>query len=779
LPLIATDCLSDRPLPTDAAGEATLNLETTLKNGDYTKHKQTLAREGGKTVASVTVDLLAASALGKLREELRATRVHVAVHTVHLADPQQLDERVDALQVGISVLGMGETLSPPVDLGRRKGRAHDHATPSAALELRTRDPEAKGEAAAQLKRSRDELAKKLKELPEAEQAVVLILYGVDLERKHGLSEDRMLLGTLRLPLSELRTPPPKDAKDSRGGKDKGKGKGKGDEGAAADGDWTNVRRSLEPVEQPKEKGGRRGGGGKAVSVGALTMSVSVLSALRWLPEAVREDRKEDEKDGRRTKGGKERGEANKGRDSDRDNDRDRDRGRDRDRDRSEDDDDERQRRGEEKRPPLPLALSPISGRQRLHLNALSAVLTADVTAPLSERACLIDDLKMLVPLEAPSYLLELDDIASAPPPPELARDEFITRRAMRVAILEMTRAPPPTATSSRDRYDRYDPARPSSAPPPSAASGAQYAFFANTLSLDVDYDEKRNQWLLPRGSRELLLRSASMPRGAQLLLELTVTIASRSKGGGGGDRGGDRGGERGGDRAGNRSGDRGGDRLGRSGGDGRDERSAGVEPEKPERVVVLGWGALPLATLSASAGGGSDRDRDRYDPARSGSRDRYDRHEPPTQHVVLEGGTIFRPRALAIADQGRDDRGRDDRGRDDRGRGGSKSGGGPSQSASSQPPSLTVRVSTLPRELTRSANLLPANVLLPTDILELAAAARKLLAAPPEAAERIRDLDKSLDRGGRDGRGGSSTHRGGVATAAEQASIVNCLWIAS
>jgi hypothetical protein len=776
LPLIATDCHSDRPLPTDAAGEATLNLETTLKNGDYTKHKQTLAREGGKTVASVTVDLLAASALVKLREELRATRVHVAVHTVHLADPQQLDERVDALQVGISVLGMGETLSPPVDLGRRKGRAHDHAAPNAALEMRTRDPEAKGEAAAQLKRSRDELAKKLKELPEAEQAVVLNLYGVDLERKHGLSENRMLLGTLRLPLSELRTPPPKDAKDSRGSKDKGKGKGKGDEGAAADGDWTNVRRSLEPVEQPKEKGGRRGGGGKAVSVGALTMSVSVLSALRWLPEAVREDRKEDEKDGRRTKGGKERGEATKGRDSDRDSDRDRDRGRDR--DRSEDDDDERQRRGEEKRSPLPLALSPISGRQRLHLNALSAVLTADVTAPLSERACLIDDLKMLVPLEAPSYLLELDDIASAPPPPELARDEFITRRAMRVAILEMTRAPPPTATSSRDRYDRYDrydPARPSSAPPPSAASGVQYAFFANTLSLDVDYDEKRNQWLLPRGSRELLLRSASMPRGAQLLLELTVTIANRPKGGGGGDRGGDR--------AGARAGDRAGDRLGRSGG--RDERSAGVEPEKPEkpeRVVVLGWGALPLETISAAAGGGSDRDR--YDPARSGSRDRYDRHEPPTQHVVLEGGTIFRPRDLAIVDQGRDDRGRDDRsrddrGRDDRGRGGSKSGGGPSQPTSSQPPSLTVRVSTLPRELTRSANLLPANVLLPTDILELAAAARKLLAAPPEAVEKIRDLDKSLDRGGRDGRGGSSTHRGGVATAAEQASVVNCLWIAS
>ena len=674
------------------------------------------------------------------------------------------------VQVGLSVLGMGETLSPPVDLGRRKGRAHDHATPNAALDMRTRDPEAKGEAAAQLKRSRDELAKKLKELPEAEQAVVLNLYGVDLERKHGLSENRVLLGTLRLPLSELRTPPPKDTKDSRGGKDKGKGKGKDDEGAAADGDWANVRRSLEPVEQPKEKGGRRGGGGKAVSVGALTMSVSVLSALRWLPEAVREDRKEDEKDGRRTQGGKERGEA-KVRDSDRD----------RDRDRSEDDEDEGKRRGEEKLPPLPLPLSPISGRQRLHLNALSAVLTSDVTAPLAERACLIDDLKALVPLEAPSFLLELDDIASAPPPPELAHDEFITRRAMRVAILEMTRSPPPTVTSSRDRYDRYDSARPSSAPPPSAALGAQYAFFANTLSLDVDYDEKRNQWLLPRGSRELLLRSASMPRGAQLLLELTVTIASRPKGGGRGDR------------AGDRAGDRGGAHLGHNGL--RDERSAGVEPE---RVVVLGWGALPLATISAAAGGASDRDR--YDPARSGSisgsRDRYDRHEPPTQHVVLEGGTIFRPRALAIADRGRDDRGRDDRGRDDRGRddrgrddrgrGGSKSGGGSSQPASSQPPSLTVRVSTLARELIRSANMLPANVLLPTDVLELAAAARKLLAAPPETAEKIRDLDKSLDRGGRDldrggrdGRGGSSTHRGGVATAAEQVSVVNCLLIAS
>ena len=82
--------------------------------------------------------------------------------------------------------------------------------------------------------------------------------------------------------------------------------------------------------------------------------------------------------------------------------------------------------------------------------------------------------------------------------------------------------------------------------------------------------------------------------------------------------------------------------------------------------------------------------------------------------------------------------------------------------------------------------MLPANVLLPTDVLELAAAARKLLTAPPETAEKIRDLDKSLDRGGRDldrggrdGRGGSSTHRGGVATAAEQASVVNCLWIAS
>ena len=36
--------------------------------------------------------------------------------------------------------------------------------------------------------------------------------------------------------------------------------------------------------------------------------------------------------------------------------------------------------------------------------------------------------------------------------------------------------------------------------------------------------------------------------------------------------------------------------------------------------------------------------------------------------------------------------------------------------------------------------MLPANVLLPTDVLELAAAARKLLAAPPETAEKIRDL---------------------------------------
>ena len=91
------------------------------------------------------------------------------VHKAHLSDAAGLDDRVDALEIGISVLTLPEVRSKPIDLGKRKSRPADFDTPTATLDMPTYAADAKPELKSTIRRNQDDLLGRLDALPEQEQ----------------------------------------------------------------------------------------------------------------------------------------------------------------------------------------------------------------------------------------------------------------------------------------------------------------------------------------------------------------------------------------------------------------------------------------------------------------------------------------------------------------------------------------------------------------------------------------------------------------------------------
>ena len=265
-------------------GEATVNLETIHKEGDLRRQRLTLKRSGavpnkaGEEIGSVRADVMCCTALDRIVSEMKATRLNITVHNLNLSDPSGLDERVDAVQMGISVLSLPEELGKPIDLGKRKGRPADHKMPGSGLELVTYSADAKGDEKKKIDRNVYDLLSRLDALPESEQAITLTLYGLDRARKHNLPEDKLILGTLKLPISEL-TGDGKSSGGARASFDPARPAAK-----SGGGDLDKAQKALQPPPEGSTpgRGGRRGGG---KSVGTLTLSASVQSALKWLKDA--------------------------------------------------------------------------------------------------------------------------------------------------------------------------------------------------------------------------------------------------------------------------------------------------------------------------------------------------------------------------------------------------------------------------------------------------------------------------------------------------------------
>ena len=141
------------------------------------------AKDAKPEVGTVSVDVRCQQALARIDAELKATRLRVAVHTAHFADAKALDEKVDALQIGVSVLSLPEVLSRPTDLPpKKKGRANDTELAEAVCELVTYAPDPSADERAEQRRTRQDLLQALDALPTAEQDVAIHLYGLDLEK---------------------------------------------------------------------------------------------------------------------------------------------------------------------------------------------------------------------------------------------------------------------------------------------------------------------------------------------------------------------------------------------------------------------------------------------------------------------------------------------------------------------------------------------------------------------------------------------------------------------
>ena len=647
------------------------------------------------------------TALDRIVSEMKATRLNITVHNLNLSDPSGLDERVDAVQMGISVLSLPEELGKPIDLGKRKGRPADHKMPGSGLELVTYSADAKGDEKKKIDRNVYDLLSRLDALPESEQAITLTLYGLDRARKHNLPEDKLILGTLKLPISEL-TGDGKSSGGARASFDPARPAAK-----SGGGDLDKAQKALQPPPEGSTpgRGGRRGGG---KSVGTLTLSASVQSALKWLKDA--------EADG----GGGSKGSSSPsrrpgdparssdparpyGRDdkytsSSRDNERGRSREPENDRYGRESSRDERVRSREpEGRPSSTstsggLLPSPIAGRQKLGLNTLASTLTLGLQ-PMSygERAGLLDPQSGgLTQLDGAGYTVELEDV-SFPVLAEssLGRDALITRHSIRAALVEVSTG------SSSSSSSRYDPARPSSAP--AGGSSPTYSFLTNCLTLDAEYDSRSSTWRLANNSRVVLVRpGSSMPKDAQLLLELTLTVSKPDKNATAAEE----------PPTPSRRGARGG---------GRSSEPPCGGP-RTETVLIAGWAQLALSTIS-QAGSGGGGGSSSYDPARS-SRGGAD----PNQYLSIKGGSIFRPRELQSAgdtSSSSSSRG----GRSNRVAPGGGGGGA----------TMSVRIGSLQYEERTPASYLPQGVVVPIDALQLVSSYRKLIASPPEG-------EKSLTR---------------------------------
>ena len=304
---------------------------------------------------------------------------------------------------------------------------------------------------------------------------------------------------------------------------------------------------------------------------------------------------------------------------------------------------------------------------------------------------------MLTPLPhlppSPSISLgQIDDIDfECPDEASFGSGARITRYALRVALADVS-----SGSSAGGREERgsgrFDPARPSSAPPTSRGGNApSYTFYSNVLTLDVDYDSRGRLWRL--ASPKLLVRPpADRPRDAQLFIELTMTVSRP-------DQSAPSGSSRGG--------------VARGGSRGR------TEPTVPrvESTVTAAWAQLPLATIAQGGGGGSSS-RGGFDPARPSGGGSGGGGGGP-QHLTLMGGSIFRPRELG---GGRGD---------DRSRGVGRNRVAPAPGGGA---TLNVRIGTVgPDERTQAA-FLPVGCIVPASAMSLLTGYRKLLASPPEGA---------------------------------------------